>query len=371
MTAQDFTSYSEVDTNGRLSQTITRATWADMIRGETAILYKALTCGADGIEYHFTFKLSAIDSNASTTYRYLAVLMEFCETYGDPHDGNEVGKGIILSILESSNSTTVYTLYLSHIDGSVYDYSSNLSVGTIYYVKLTRSGNVFTVAIYSDKAESTVVDTITIDMAGESDLKTNYAILQTTAALNGAGDTTDQSDGYIENFHLTRASWLVSLIEVDPKITVTSLLNTNVNAGTYDITKDNGSTNTTFLAEFDLAEETIKELLASSDVVVSVSQGEGVKDQIGLQTWEERLPINIDIYVIDKYSAGSRIITGTKVRWKAKDELIKLLKASTITAGGNIQILEVVEDEDSDITTERPYLYHSAIKTEAVFVRHG
>jgi len=362
---ENFNNFIEIDPNSLLTVTPTKVTWTNLQRQHEALLYLHDLKIHKEFNIDFTVNLTAIDSlPSSNEFIYALVICDTVPVLGNPWwwDGvSAYTKYFYVGVDSYGLVTNRYDWWIQdqtgEQDGSTL---TDYALDTPYYLRLIRDGSAVTCDIYSDAARTTKIDTMSITLGTACNI--DYSVLLCPAS----SDTTKtiQSDGYIENL-------IVTIPFIDPKITITSLLNTNINAGTYDITKDDGSTNTTFLAEFDMAEETIKELLGSYDVVVSISQDEALKDQIGLQTWEERIPINLDVYVLDKYTAGTRVVTGTKVRWKAKDELIKLIKAKTIIAGGNIKILEILEDEDSDITTERPYLYHSTIKTEAVFVRHG
>lgn len=155
----------------------------------------------------------------------------------------------------------------------------------------------------------------------------------------------------------------------DPKATIVALLVANINQGTYDITEDDNSTLAATLMAYDLPMETIKELFATNDVIITVRQDPGSSEWIGLGKAQETIPIVLDIYVVDKHTAGTQIITGTKVRWKAKDALSTLIKAKVTTAGGSIAILTKLDDVDEDMTESRPIIYHSIISTEVKILR--
>jgi len=366
--AINLTTMTEIDPSSLLTVTSTRVTWTDLLNSSEASLSKSYGKLGDDIEIKLDVRVTAIDKVQAAGDWYLNRLIVIGNAA--PVEGTDwwttITKYFHISIVERGTWTTKYSFYLADSEESgaegTYAYSvEDCNVGTTYYLTLIRSNSTVTVNIYNDSARTDLRETMEVTIDDVVDIDHTHLLI--CAGPDSSKDS--QIDGYAENLIVT-----IPATE-DPKVTVTSLLNTNINAGTYDITKDDGSTNTTFLAEFDLSEETVGELLGSYDVVVSISAGEATKDQIGLQTWEERVPIDLDVYVVDKYTTGTRVITGTKVRWKAKDELIKLLKASTITAGGDVQVLEILEDGDSDITYERPYLYHSTIKIEAVFVRHG
>jgi len=146
----DFTTWTETDTTNKLSQTIPRATWTDMIRNEDCYLSKTLTVSGNFI-HRLDFELDAIDVNATAANKYLTMIWQVCESAGSPIKV-AAGKGVYLVILEKGSSTTEFNLYFTHADNVVDDTSVDLDVGTIYYLKITRVTNVFTVYIYTDKA---------------------------------------------------------------------------------------------------------------------------------------------------------------------------------------------------------------------------
>jgi len=155
----------------------------------------------------------------------------------------------------------------------------------------------------------------------------------------------------------------------DPKITIVALLIANINTGTYDIKEDDGSINATMLVSFDLSIETVKEEFASNDVIISVSQGTGRTEWIGLDKLQEIIPITLDIYVIDKHTAGTVILTGTEVRYKAKDAISRMIKAKVVAPGGSLVRVIKVDDDDDDITDTRPFIFHSIIELEVILLR--
>lgn len=155
----------------------------------------------------------------------------------------------------------------------------------------------------------------------------------------------------------------------DPKATIVALLIAQLNNDTYDIDKDDDSTQTTLLISYDLSLETVIEEFASSDVIISVSQGVASVEWIGLGKLQEIIPMTLDIYVIDKQTAGTTTITGTKVRYKAKDAISRMIKAKVTAPGGSLTRVIKTEDEDDDITDVRPYIYHSIISLEVILLR--
>jgi len=162
----DFTSWVESDPNNKLSQTADRATWADMIRNEACYLYRTRTTLSD-FSHEFDLQVSAIDVNADSTDNLIVYIWVVCESAGRPGYA-DVGKCIKLCVQEDGNSTTEYKLYLTHKDDAVQDTSSNLAVGTTYYIRITKAGATVTCTIYSDSNRSVVKDTLTIDLTGSA-----------------------------------------------------------------------------------------------------------------------------------------------------------------------------------------------------------
>jgi len=155
----------------------------------------------------------------------------------------------------------------------------------------------------------------------------------------------------------------------DPKDSLYDLLNSNLNTAGYNIYKDDNLTKVTLVVEYDLPIETIVELLASTDVVITVKQEPSPKERLSKGTLMDSIGIAIEIWVIDKYTTGTRVVSANKIRWKTKDAIQKLLTDNVNTPGGDIEILRLIRDSDDDMTTTRPYLYHSIISINTIIYR--
>jgi len=155
----------------------------------------------------------------------------------------------------------------------------------------------------------------------------------------------------------------------DPKDSIFDLLNANLNGTGYEIYKDDGSTEVSLTVEYDLPVETVKELLTTDDLVVTIKQGVSSKERLNKGTLMDTIPINIEVWLVDKYTAGVRKVTGALVRWKAKNAIMKYLKDIPNNPGGDIEILRLIRDRDDDISDTRPYLYHSIISINVIIYR--
>jgi len=190
----NFNAWTEVDPNAHLSHSWDRASWTNLIRNEAAYLHRSIAL--DDFSYNFEFKVSSIDVNADGTNNFLLYLIYFCETAGRPYY-TEIGEGFGIAILEDGDSTTEFQLYLQNSGDDVQDTSTNLTVGTIYYCKLVRSGAAITFTIYSDPARSVTVDTLTITLPSADNI--TLSVWEVTASVDSSSDGNDQCDGWIEN----------------------------------------------------------------------------------------------------------------------------------------------------------------------------
>jgi len=195
---EDFTTWTEVDIDNKLSQTATRATWTDMLSAYEGYLYKARTVDSD-FTLQLDFRLAAIDVNTDAADPLIAGIWFICEDSG--RMGHvETGVNVVLWIQESGTSLTKFTLYLSHRDDLVQDISAELDVGVTYYLTITKVGDVYTCEIYSDSLRTTLVDTISIDLSGEAEADVTFNYIETTGGLFGNFKPDEQSDGFVENW---------------------------------------------------------------------------------------------------------------------------------------------------------------------------
>lgn len=194
---ENFTTWTEVDPDNKLSQTARRATWTNMLSAYEGYLYKARTLDSD-FTLKLDFRLTSIDVNTDGQSPLIVGIWQITENSGRMGHG-ETGSYVILWIQERGTSTTKFRLYLSHADDVVIDTSVDLDVGATYYLTITKVGDVYTCKIYSDSSRTTLVDTISIDLSGEAEAGVTFNFIQTTGGLFGNFRPNEQTDGYIEN----------------------------------------------------------------------------------------------------------------------------------------------------------------------------
>lgn len=194
----DFTEWTEVDPNNNLSQTSTRASWTNMLSAEGCYIYKAASFGLT-FEHQLDFRLTSIDVNVDEADALIAAIWSINQNSGRLGH-SESGAGVRIWIQENGTSTTDFTLYLNHADDTYQDISVLLTVGTTYYLTITRATNVYTCKIYSDSSRTALIDTLTIDLTGETEDSMTFNYAETTAGKYGNYRPNEQSDGYIENW---------------------------------------------------------------------------------------------------------------------------------------------------------------------------
>lgn len=164
----------------------------------------------------------------------------------------------------------------------------------------------------------------------------------------------------------------------DPLATIVSILSnasTGLNSTGYEIYEDNGSTEASILVTYPTSKEVMRDLFGGSqdyDVVITVEQGEGDTEWIGLSTQLHTLPVIITAHVIEKHSAtgvSNKIITPELVIWKCFDILSKFIDAKVSAPGGSILTwVQKGHSFDRDINI-RPIVYKVIIETECKVVR--
>lgn len=183
--AEDLTSYTEVDPNSHISATASRATGANVGRDESCYLYYD-----KGVDY---FAALCIDFDICvSTFPVNGMLGVFgiSNTLNDfGVFGNDDIKVMFYNRADYGNG-----LYFS--SAAVSD-RMQITKDVIYYCTLERTSGSATVnlKVYSDALRTTLLDTLTFDLATAS-TKHRYIF---SIASNRAGSTAYACSGYVEN----------------------------------------------------------------------------------------------------------------------------------------------------------------------------
>lgn len=196
---ENFTTYTEVDPNSRISKTAARVTWASLTRAEDAYAYSDK--GAAYFDGDFTHYLTLyITSITLGTYVEIWALMSVVGSVQDVVDVSGDG----LKIEARSSDGSVLNLYASEINGGTEYWSSALvlATSTLYYLKITRDETVGTygtlyLQVYSDADRTTLLSTATLALHEKVDLQYIYGVQ--SHGTSGAYPVS----GYIQSLELT------------------------------------------------------------------------------------------------------------------------------------------------------------------------
>ena len=201
MALEDFTGYSEVDPNSRISKTATRVTWASLDRNETAYTYKDKT--TDYFDGDFTHLLT-VNATACAD----GAIIAFWALTNDLNDLRTIdnANGSWLSITMFGTGGGVWITLDECDSGSVFEDSYVASKNTPYYLKVVRDESVGTYGtlycyIYSDPARTTLVDTLTLTLHTS---KKDFRYIHAVNTFN-ASTTPFLGSGYTENLNLFEA----------------------------------------------------------------------------------------------------------------------------------------------------------------------
>lgn len=214
MANEDFTTYTESDADGVLSQTTTKATFTNADYHADTYLYKDYGVAHFNASFRFNldFRATAIASSLST-YNLFG-LSNYLGTQNALDNANRPFLGV--GIQDWNNGTQKYPFLLFEQkpggSGFYYDYSTfSFDLNTTYYLQIFYDSTVGTYGtiycyVYSSDADRTagtnVIDTMTVTLHEAPSFRYLYAFQIYTN--NGA--TTNDVSGYVENLNLSALS---------------------------------------------------------------------------------------------------------------------------------------------------------------------
>jgi len=185
---EDFTTFTEYDLNNHISvDSATKVSWTGISRNEDAWLYKDYGIGHFGDFEHFTEGLvSAQTASGFGMVWAMANIIDETRAQRDSTDKN-------MDAFFYGGTPLFYLQTQASQDGSI-----SLSLSTLYYFTIERSGTTGTCKIYSDSGRTTLLDTLTTTTA-----TTTYRYLYPCASENEA--TVQTSTGYCQNLDIQEA----------------------------------------------------------------------------------------------------------------------------------------------------------------------
>jgi len=138
----------------------------------------------------------------------------------------------------------------------------------------------------------------------------------------------------------------------DPKETLKNLIKENIT-----LYKDDNQTKASVL----VANEYVEEFWKKYEVIITVGLTNDRERLIGLGGSKREVIANYLIGVWTRDQAG---ITGQKMRWKAIQEVARIINANIKNPGGILNWMKLVGCVDADRVDVKPVLYHSSLTIE-------
>lgn len=194
MGQEDFTTWTETGVVAKLSQTPDRSTWTNLLRNDyDTLLYVNRAGLLQNFTWYFTFCCTA-QTSATQTLRVVPFgVCEFIQDWNSHWTSGFEEFGVYYRANASSaviGRLALFELYNTNSYAGV-DYI--LNVGTVRYVKVTKTGTNLEMKIYSDPGFTILLDTSTLT------LHANHNLPYLACPQSAGYATTPGSSGYVEN----------------------------------------------------------------------------------------------------------------------------------------------------------------------------
>ena len=189
MATEDFTTYTEVDSLGRLTVTSSKIEYSGVTSADTFSVYKSYSAN------HFTNFQHIFTVHSGSYSDSLTGLMIWAvsDDYHTEDAMNDNNNGIRCTIYKYQGQNN---LYFKDETNELYDESLGIFAdNTTYYCTVSRSGTTGTLTVYSDAGRTNVLDTLSITTS-----TTNYEYINAICSLATSGTST--CSGYVEDLDL-------------------------------------------------------------------------------------------------------------------------------------------------------------------------
>jgi len=186
---EDLSMYTEVDTNGRISISTTRATITNLKNNESALVYYDFGADAfNALGINLECRLTSAENGAGVT---IVALTTATRADASALSSSEV------SIHLYRNPGGEYRLYLARGNFVASDYYA-ISADTTYYLSMQRAANndTITLKIYAEYARTTLLATLSVSGFSTTKYRYLYAVMNYN---DGASVT---SSGWVDKIML-------------------------------------------------------------------------------------------------------------------------------------------------------------------------
>jgi len=188
---EDLTTYTEVDQNGDITMTSSKADYVSLDRNAISYVYKDFGVGNfSNFDIDFEFY---IDQGAP---QGVAVLCALSNTIGTLQDMITANDGLQVFAYNNTNNLAISIRDWSGAGADDYIVGGG-TTGGVYYSTFSRSGTTLTLTMYSDANRTAVIGTMPITC--ETTAKRYLHVLASRDAADFGGDAIT---GYTQNFRI-------------------------------------------------------------------------------------------------------------------------------------------------------------------------
>ena len=249
MAVENFSGYTEVDPNTKITKTSTRVTWVGLTRVEDAYVYKDKTANYFDGDFTHQLTVNSVDLTAPAGQATnIAICWAVGNTIGSWQDVDDASGDQLHLYIRVEGTGSKHKFLLGELDGgAAYNSATDLQIAgnTPYYLKITRDESVGTYGtlycyVYSNPARTTLVGTLSLTLhTSKKDFRYLYAMQSLGAAAAGF-----DHDGYTENLSIFAAdAGYAATFPSDPTTRVTGLVH-RYSPGNYTLEIFLGDTKT-------------------------------------------------------------------------------------------------------------------------------
>jgi hypothetical protein len=196
--ATDFSKFSEVDPDNKITVNTSRIYWNEMDRSISRKVYKEYEEDYFGDFKHLMdFRLNEVDPG-DTDLRTIIELWSLCNEENRDDNSN--------SIILSTEQVGIFPdrfkiVFTQRVKGEIkfsYSYFEALETGVTYYATISRRDNLCQLELFSDPERTNIILDTGLKLGADS----KYSYLQLSTSNTHLGDFLDSSSGFIENLRI-------------------------------------------------------------------------------------------------------------------------------------------------------------------------
>jgi len=236
----------EIDPFNMLFQNNLKSRWENVQRDtDLAVCYRDFGAGnIDDFTYRFDLNISFCNTGAVTSRIGVFTVSEIVDDWNDAKVANWEMSGINMYHVAAGTTYKLRCRYAENGGGALGNNSSNMNVGTMYYIEFSKANTLVKAKIFSDSSFNTLIEAITVILANDNTYR--YVLAPQSNGLAAAAN--DDSSGSINNlwlggifggFALNGNYYTVNLGNYFNGSTIVNLLNCTRNTGSIRVSYSN------------------------------------------------------------------------------------------------------------------------------------